>query len=263
MAVTVTPSNQTRAAEPLTIIRSEPIRAVISAMGDGVDTVITWYNKTTPLYVDSNNVVHFKPFAVKVKNVVIVFGDIDSPNTDAFTMNLASTSSINYFYVDYTPPSTPGQQSPASVICDTTLYDDKLLIATYNPSTKEIVREPGVYEAIYGNMIETSTSLGNLIYDLQNQLSLLREFIFNNLVKWNQAYHIVSASEAANNVRTFNTTFEYEPNVGRLEVFLNGLRLVPGLDYTEPNSTQVTLTSNVPQLEEGDILFFRAPQVLV
>lgn len=51
------------------------------------------------------------------------------------------------------------------------------------------------------------------------------------------------------------TTITYTPTANNLQVFVNGLLMVPGTDYTETSSTVVTFASG---LTLGDEVLFRA-----
>jgi Pectate lyase superfamily protein len=55
------------------------------------------------------------------------------------------------------------------------------------------------------------------------------------------------------------TTITYSPGTDSLAVYRNGLRLLVGLDYTETNTTTVTLTNGVPA---GDQILFESARPL-
>lgn len=52
---------------------------------------------------------------------------------------------------------------------------------------------------------------------------------------------VQEVQEAANGQTAFNLTSEYVPGTNTIAVFMNGLRLTPGVDYVETDATTVTL----------------------
>ena len=64
---------------------------------------------------------------------------------------------------------------------------------------------------------------------------------------WIQEHRVAAGGETA-----IGLTSTYAPGAGTLAVYLNGLRLIPGVDYTETDATTVTLAT--PMVAGDDLL---------